>query len=937
MFDHSPNESTKLEASSSYFAREIDEATKAARTKSPGDPLRPSALNTLALIFNARFQALGAQSDLDQTIQLQKETIELTQDDDPTLVLWLDNLGLWLLERFVLRGEKFDLDEAIRNTNRAISNEYANYYGERAVILHNNSLQLRARYKLQGDPVDLEHAINNERESIRSFASDGRQCLPVIDSLSILLVDRYEATRNLQDVEEAIRLSRQVVTATSEEDPSWGTRVNHLCIALGECFAVLHESVNIEEAIDRIQSAIQRAPKGGHNRIRWLNNLGSFFRQRYRQYKIPIDFEKAADTIQQAILELPTTHRDRPRMLFNLGNAWLEKYEDEGGSASLNEAIESFVEAVQSTPLEEPDRTMRLNKLGSVLTNRFLIDNNFDDLFLAKQAHCLAGEIANGPPLDRATAHHSLAALLTGEGRHAEAAEEYENAVMLLGRISPRSLPRADQQRVLNAFSGLPCNAATSAIRADWPALKALQILESGRCIIAGFSMSARSDVALLKEKYPILCERYEGFRASFSSVQTRQGTQTNEGYLALAETRERALRDLTETENEVRKLPGFERFQMALDGTDCLRLAESGPIVVFNVSQKRSDAIIIDHTIRSIHLKDLHHSDMVTNLKSLSTSRTSRRRNMEDPVDDDEDSEHDQMPDLASVLLWLWNVAVNPVLDELGPSGQRRRIWWVTCGLMSVAPIHAAGDHSENSLDYTMNHVMSSYISSVKALQYARARQRAPLDSTKRMLLVTMPKTLGASKLNVEPEVEAITTTFGSSVTSFQYAQKDEVLKSLPSFSFAHFACHGKADTVDPSQGGLTLLDKDRNVTLTISELDDLDLQHAEIAYLSACSTAELSGKDFVDEAIHLANSFQVIGFRHVIGTMWATDDKAAGEIAKDFYRSIKEQLKDPGKELMVPEALHNAVLKLRAKKIAKHDNLADWFEWTPFIHVGI
>ncbi|MCJ1251060.1 hypothetical protein MMC30_008291 [Trapelia coarctata] len=61
-----------------------------------------------------------------------------------------------------------------------------------------------------------------------------------------------------------------------------------------------------------------------------------------------------------------------------------------------------------------------------------------------------------------------------------------------------------------------------------------------------------------------------------------------------------------------------------------------------------------------------------------------------------------------------------------------------------------------------------------------------------------------------------------------------------------------------------------------------------AQIAYLSACSTAEIKVRNLADESIHLANAFQLAGFTNVIGTLWAADDNAAVEIASKFYEGL-------------------------------------------------
>lgn len=48
------------------------------------------------------------------------------------------------------------------------------------------------------------------------------------------------------------------------------------------------------------------------------------------------------------------------------------------------------------------------------------------------------------------------------------------------------------------------------------------------------------------------------------------------------------------------------------------------------------------------------------------------------------------------------------------------------------------------------------------------------------------------------------------------------------------------------------------------------MNLPNAQLAYLSACSTAEDKVMKFTVENIHIAAAFQLPGFPHVIGTLW-------------------------------------------------------------------
>jgi CHAT domain-containing protein len=74
-------------------------------------------------------------------------------------------------------------------------------------------------------------------------------------------------------------------------------------------------------------------------------------------------------------------------------------------------------------------------------------------------------------------------------------------------------------------------------------------------------------------------------------------------------------------------------------------------------------------------------------------------------------------------------------------------------------------------------------------------------------------------------------------------------VLDALPQCGWAHFACHAHNDTSTPSTSHLLLHDQ----PLMITDLNRMRLPTAELAYLSACSTARTSVA-LAGEAIHWA-----------------------------------------------------------------------------------
>jgi CHAT domain-containing protein len=125
-----------------------------------------------------------------------------------------------------------------------------------------------------------------------------------------------------------------------------------------------------------------------------------------------------------------------------------------------------------------------------------------------------------------------------------------------------------------------------------------------------------------------------------------------------------------------------------------------------------------------------------------------------------------------------------------------------------------------------------------------------------------------------------------------------------------------------NPSASCLLLSDH-RQRPLTVVDVARLRLDEADLAFLSACSTAR-PGRTLADEAIHLASAFELAGYRHVIGTLWPVDDRIAAELADDLYIAL---LKTPEK---AAAALHEATRLLRNR----------WPQmpsvWASHIHIG-
>jgi CHAT domain-containing protein len=173
---------------------------------------------------------------------------------------------------------------------------------------------------------------------------------------------------------------------------------------------------------------------------------------------------------------------------------------------------------------------------------------------------------------------------------------------------------------------------------------------------------------------------------------------------------------------------------------------------------------------------------------------------------------------------------------------------------------------------------------------------------------------------LDLADEISAVRSLQSPEITVeiLEHPRACEAMQSITECSVVHFACHASSDNDRPSMSAL-YLGKEEVDILTVRTLQPLSHQIAQVAYLSACSTTEISARNLIDESIHLASTLQLIGFRHVIGTLWSADDESAVEIAAAFYKGLIEGV---GDEHIVADALHYALLVWRCE-LRKRENV--------------
>lgn len=872
--------------------------------------------------------------DWDEVLRTGEQVLDMVPYQEAYWWSAFTSMSYGFLNRYSRQGDTRDLRRVINTGNEAI---------------HNPQHRRFLNYEIQDCVANAYHykaQIDGCRESIESALSYGFAALHANrdptsvkyhGSVTGYLLIRYSITRESGDLEEGLRIANQALPYPKKTTYGMITVLhNHASFLLAK-----HERFSQQgddEGISLLDTAL-KSVKDGLSLNHWaalLNLRGRILSAKFAATRNLEHANGSIESLQEALAAISKEHPSYLQFNTDIAHAYAEKYRRLFELKRPEEAIEALEDALAYATLTvaatENDATAyaeRNNNLATLYAYKSMLQQTAKEkahcMSLAKDFFCRAVNAPNSPPRARIDGAHKAGRFLLRHEEWEKANEVLKQATDMLPKLASATLTSQDQQEVLRITSGMATAAAEAALHVGRPAWESIQRLEAARCLVSEMGMKQRDDLRTLMEKYPSQATRYKDVRNRVA--QYSRFRPMNADYLESRDEQDECLKEADRLEKDIRRLPGFERFQLPMSEDDLKAIAEDGPVIAINIGQKRSDALIVKASeIVAIPLEILDTPEVRKRIEALSPAETPTQR-FAHPR-----RTAPSVYTLEEQLLWLWQSVVAPALKvalEDFNDTSTKRVWWLTSGLLGGAPFHLAGDQATNN---TFDHCVSSYTSSCKALKYAREKAHS-VDPKLQALLVTMPTSPSPYRpLSTTTEKRAIKEAFGREHTELERRSVTEVIRMLSDFPFVHLACHGVSIHQDPARSGVVLY-KDDNASevavLTVSTLEKLHLNVAYLAYLSACSTAEIGDGALRDESIHLTNSFQMIGFPHVIGSIWPADDTAAGEIALGFYKKlfVGGNVADAGH---VAKALHESMLEYRKRE----NNVA---KWGPFVHVGV
>ncbi|KAG8902951.1 hypothetical protein FRB99_003919 [Tulasnella sp. 403] len=894
--------------------------TKLLPSLSKGEPLRPIVLHNLGTALQKRYHRKGNDfGDVERAIQCLEEAIALQHDDNPDHPRTLDTLASALRTRDKISQGVHDLEAAIRYQREALAMAIGDH-PDRPGILNNLGASLSTRYMRTEDVRDLEEAIHNTEEAISLLNVDDSRRVNCLGNLADMFFVRYFISKaDAAGLDKAVEFNEQILPFRADNHPYRPLLLENLSRAYLTRFNISQNMSDMSRGLDSLFKAGSLYAEDHPDR----HEYSALFLRVASAFEGPDGYPT---TIASTLLNLCTVlseemQPDDPRYswMTSVVASMLPCLVMEGlDTCRLFLAIGVYVEIAHE---------------GRSLTNPFFIHREPDsspvDATLALYEK--ASKPSTNPAIHRLEATCNWISTCLEFNRPCDM-DMYTRMFDLLDLSIARGCSLETRREQLshdpNILHGKQLVSEAVAFAIEHGALEtAVEFLERGQSIL--FAQLSRyrpsSVVETLRLLKPDLAARFKELSwqvecATFTEGQQVPGVRMQH---PLEDPISRANRLKAEWERvveEIRAMEGFEHFLRPTPFAVLQRAAAEGPVILVNISESRSDAIIVTSnglpTVVPLPFATPSQINQATSTFKATPQLMSNRKAL-------------------NGLEVIWDTIVEPVVTKLQDTlelPKSSRIWWCPTNAVVLLPLHAAGLYrlKDDNCLFTRDCLPSLYTSSYTPTLGAliRAREgRHHYSGLTSVLLVGQSNTPGQTEIpNVRDEIRIINQRIPHSLVLMdERGTHDTVLTAVVQHQWVHLACHGHVKSDNPLRSHFSLYDG----PLPLLEVMQQRLPTAEFAFLSACHSA--SGEsDTPDEFLHLAAGMQFAGFRSVVGSMWAMNDDAGPPIVDEFYRRMLPKKAGGNVDhTMAAQALHRAT-----KKLCK-----DGFPlavWITFVHWG-
>lgn len=869
----------------------------------------------------------------------------------------LDAMVRLLLEAYEEDGDLQHAREAVTLGRRAIA--VAGHDQDLAQAASNTASALASLAQWTDDLAAAREAVELGRRAVGLMAApaaDNAELPLARSNLSGAFGVLWEVTGDLEALRDAVDEGRKAVELTDPGHASYATISGNHASYLHRLASLTNDAGLLRKAMAARRTTLDTPGLTGPQRVRLLHGLAAMLTDLYMlDDRGGIELlREAAEAAERARETIEADHAGHGLLLFvltELTRAYALLGSASGDLQLLQAAVDLAQQVASSAEGEaavlagdetgQPSSRREALRASGVMVAAVESERGFalariaqltgDDMLrasaLAAYDRVLRSPGARADVRLRAAVQRASIARLAAPA--ATTLDYLADAVQALRLAFVSGSLRSDREMTLRRFSTLAGAIIDAGVQAVDPG-RAIELVEQCRGLFSADSMDIRSDLGGLRAGDPLLAAELVQASRELRALDAREQTAAARDPAGrrmaerkLAAERTRLTRRWTELQQQA-----MTAMDAGAGPADPARLAGSGPIALVAATPDCGYALLVTgepgRPFRAVQLPELGLAQASDRVLTFLTARhfaisaqyplRVRRK---------------AQAEIRSTLDWLWRIAGAPILAELGfdsPPGDGvwPRLWWCPVGFLSYLPWHAAGCSQEGVMD----RVISSYTASLHALGFVRRMPEGRGRGS--TLLVAAPDAPGAAPLRgVRAEIDEIKRLIPDAMMlSGERATKAAVLAALADHAVVHLACHAMTDVKNPSASRLLLADYGSD-PLTVADLSALHVPGRDLAFLSACSTSEVS-PDLADEALHLTAAFQLLGFRHVIGALWPVSDATAVKVSRAFYDCLTDSGRRAPRSEESARALHSAVRGLRSEYAATPTI------WAAYVHTG-
>ncbi|KAF8604308.1 hypothetical protein BDV93DRAFT_606014 [Ceratobasidium sp. AG-I] len=308
----------------------------------------PMQLANLGLMLRDRFKFLDRKEDIEMSIKYLRRATKLTPDSHVALkAQYCNGLCAALGDRFDHLGGLADIDESIQILKDTLLLDLSGSLNKGSV-LSNLGYYLHKRFERLKDVHDINQAISYQQQAVSLPSTIVASNPEWHTNLGISLESRFHYLKDPADLSEAIQHQEKAVKASAPNDALRPGKLNNLGTSLFSRFELDGKLEDLGAHIECLNEAISSPYVSNADRATWLGNLGNAYVARFERLSRIDDLGDAIKCCRQADSLIPKEHIYRCGILNTLGNAHVCRFMQSCEPLDLILGLRAFREAAGS-------------------------------------------------------------------------------------------------------------------------------------------------------------------------------------------------------------------------------------------------------------------------------------------------------------------------------------------------------------------------------------------------------------------------------------------------------------------------------------------------------------------------------------------------------------------------------------------------------------